>query len=83
MKILIKLSSSFYSNELNQSLCEDRKEVEWNIPFLPRVGEYVDCERIIKDMPLTKYNFLSWIVHIVEYENYKGNITPVVWCKGE
>ena len=65
------------------SLCGDRKEVEWNIPFLPRVDEYLDCEGIIKDMPYLEEGSLSWIVEIVEYENYKGNITPVVWCRGE
>jgi hypothetical protein len=69
MKILIKLESSFYTNEQNQYCYDNMVELEWELPFLPRPNDMFDCDSIISDkMPEFDKESLTWIVDYIVYE---------------
>lgn len=82
MKILLKLDSVHYTHEQNQSLYNDMIELEWDLPFLPRIGEFFDCDSIVENMPEFDPG-LSWAVESVTYEKINGRIVPIIWLRGE
>ena len=83
MKILIQLSSVFYSAEQNQHCYNNRIEVQWDIPFLPRAEELFDCDSIIGEKMPIFFEGLSWDVSYISYERINGKITPIICLSGE
>ena len=83
MKILIQLTSRFYSAEQIQYCYNNRTEVEWDVPFLPRAEELFDCDSIIGEKMPIFCEGLSWHVSYISYERIKGKITPIICLCGE
>jgi len=83
MKILIQLQSiDFYTEEQNCQCGCNKIELEWTLPFLPRQGEFFDCESIIENMPDFDDRNLTWDVICVTYEKVKSQILPILLLSG-
>jgi hypothetical protein len=82
MKILIKLESSFYTEEQNEYCYNNMIELDWGLPFLPRQNDMFDCGSIIGDKMPGFYNGLNWNVDYIVYEKIKGEVTPILWLLG-
>lgn len=83
MKILIELSSSFFTDEQNQNCYDNMIELDWKLPFLPRPNDLFDCKSIIGDKMPEFEDCLSWEVEYIVYEKIKGEVTPILWLIGE
>ena len=83
MKILIKLDSSFYTDEQNQYCYDNMIQLEWELPFLPRPNDMFDCDSIIDDKMPEFDTGLSWNVDYIVYKKINGRITPILWLLGE
>lgn len=84
MKILLKLDSSFFTKEQNQELYTSMIEIDWDLPFIPRKGDFLDFDNIVdeKKWP-TFYEGLSWSVYSIDYTKVNNILTPIIWINGE
>ena len=69
MKILLKLDSSFFTDEQNQSLYNEMIEIDWDLPFIPKKDELFDFEEIVEEekWPSFYEGNLSCSVDFVNY----------------
>ncbi len=84
MKILLKLDSSFFTNEQNQELYDHMIEIEWHSPFIPNKDDSFDFESIVDEVKWPSfYQSLSWSVEFINYTKINNIITPILWLVGE
>lgn len=59
------------------------QEIEWNLPWLPRIGEYISFEdKDLLQVPDTTYlGGLKFLVKLVSYDYKKSKWHPTVICE--
>lgn len=72
MKVKFILSSSFISPKQEEYNYNNPIEIDWKLPFLPRLNEFVDMDSIIpNDIKKQNAYDLMWEVTLITfYNNY-------------
>jgi len=89
MEIKIILQSEFHDRDSNVWFVNNPASFEWNCPFLPSAGDFIDNDDFIsteiypEDISNTIYPNLSWTVESVFWKVYKNKCYPVLWLNGE
>ena len=79
-KIQIKIHSDFRSQGQNDLDFDNPIEVLWDLPFLPRKGEYIELDYFTDS--ITDCYGLTWIVSSITYLRIDGIIVPELFLDG-
>lgn len=86
MKLSFLLQSDQLSENENEHLMLNMIDIDWDYPFLPRIGEIVQAEmfseiEIEYSMP-GFFELLDWMVTGIRYSTFGGEIYAIIECSG-
>ena len=61
----------------------EKKIIEWSLPFLPRKGESIFIDELVKDLPENlKGGHIMWYIWSVDWRfNEEFGICPTLWLE--